>query len=276
MNKKDHPRKPVIRNPLPEKDWITLCELVTWRATGKAWPARRLKGLMKRNRGQRRPIFLWDSFEREAANVVSLCCKSDLSPYGSVDGGPHQRFSRGYFLNDVYAEPVLDSIGPDPLADQNGSYPEGLPTYCFVRFLRSDALSIFGQADQPAAETDQAPAWGTQDGADPDQAVVSTPPVFIKKRGARSAAEPPGTTAGGVDSTVERRAKRTFSKAKVRRWYTKRVKEWPPDQRPPSRDGDIREAKDKFGEAVTHKFIRDLRAEIAPTEWTAKRRPKAR
>ena len=159
---KDRTGKPVIRGPLPEKDKITLCELVTWRAIGKAWPAHRLKGLMKRNRGQRRPAFLWDSFEREAANVVSLCCKSDLSPYGSVDGGPHQPFSEGYFLSDVYADPVSDSIGPDPLAwPSSGPYPDELdeeprelPTYRSVRFLRSDILSISGQADQPADETE--------------------------------------------------------------------------------------------------------------------------
>ncbi len=165
MNKKDHTRKPVNRDPLPEKDKITLCELVTWRAIGKAWPARRLKGLMKRNRGQRKPAFLWESFEREAANVVSLCGNGDLSPNGSVDGGPHQQFSQGYFLSDVYAEPVLDSIGPDPLAwpssgpypDEPDEEPKELPTYRSVRFLPSDVLSSSGQADQPAAETDQVP-----------------------------------------------------------------------------------------------------------------------
>ena len=172
MNKKGYTRKPVIRGPLPEKDKITLCELITWRAIGKPWPARRLKGLMKRNRGQRKPAFLWESFEREAANVVSLCGKGDLSPNGSVDGNPHEPFSKGYFLSDVYADYVSDSIGPDPLAwpraapypDENPEEPRELPTYRSVRFPRSDVLSI-GQVDQPSAETAQAPAGGAQDNA---------------------------------------------------------------------------------------------------------------
>ncbi len=84
---------------------------------------------------------------------------------------------------------------------------------------------------------------------------------------------PPDTATGGVNSKVEGKAKRTFSKSKVRDWYTKRVKEWPPDERPPSRDEDIRAAKEEFD--VTEMFIRDLRNELAPTEWTSKRRPKA-
>ncbi len=174
---KDHTRKPVIRDPLPEKDQITLCELVTWRAIGKAWPARRLKGLMKRNRGQRKPAFLWESFEREAATVVSLCGKGDLSPAGSVDGNPRQPFSEGYFLSDVYADFVSDSIGFDLLAwpsaqpypDENPEEPKELPTYYGVQFFRSDLLSTF----EPAAETDQAPAWGTQDDAAPAPKMVS-------------------------------------------------------------------------------------------------------
>ena len=97
MNKKDHIRKPVIRGPLPEKEKMTLCELVTWLAIGKPWPARRLKDLMKRNRG-RKPAFLWASFDRAAATVVSLCGTGDLSPNGSVDGNPHEPFSEGYFF----------------------------------------------------------------------------------------------------------------------------------------------------------------------------------
>ena len=98
----------------------------------------------------------------------------------------------------------------------------------------------------------------------------STAPLFIKQ-----GVEQPDTATGGVNSKVEGKAKGAFSKAKVRRWYTKRVKEWPPDQRPPSRDEDIREAKDKFGDAVTHEFIRGLRAELAPGAWKEQRRPKA-
>ncbi len=178
MNKKGHTRKPVIRGPLPEKDWITLCELVTWRATGKARSAATLRRLMRRRRG-RKPAFLWASFERAAATVVSLCRKNDLSPYGSVGGNPHQPFSEEYFLSDVYADYVSDSIGPDPRAwpraspypDENPEEPRELSIYRSVRFFRSDLLSTSGRAGQPAAETAQAPAWGTQDDAAPAQAV---------------------------------------------------------------------------------------------------------
>jgi hypothetical protein len=203
---KDHTRKPVIRDPLPEKDQITLCELVTWRAIGKAWPARRLKGLMKRNRGQRKPAFLWESFEREAATVVSLCGKGDLSPAGSVDGNPRQPFSEGYFLSDVYADFVSDSIGPDLLAwpsaqpypDENPEEPKELPTYYGVQFFRSDLLSTF----EPAAETDQVPAWGTQDDAALALEMVSARGTGVKP--ATPAVLPePAVIAGGASRASE-------------------------------------------------------------------------
>ncbi len=170
MNKKDHTRKPVIRDPLPEKNQITLCELVTWRATGKARSAAVLRRFMRRHQGQRQATELRASFERAAATVVSLCRKGDLSPNGSVDGNPHQPFSEGYFLSDVYADPVSDSIYPDPLAwprsgpypDENPEEPRELPTYRSVRFLRSDLLSTF----EPAADDiDQRAAKASTDAA---------------------------------------------------------------------------------------------------------------
>ena len=83
------------------------------------------------------------------------------------------------------------------------------------------------------------------------------------------------TTTSGVNSKVGGKAKGGFSKAKVRRWYTKRVKTWPPDQRPPSREDDIRAAKDEF-DGVTDRAIRKLREEIAPAAWKEQGRPKAK
>ena len=250
IEEKDHTRKPVIRDPLPEKDQITLCELVTWRAIGKAWPARRLKGLMKRNRGQRKPAFLWESFEREAATVVSLCGKGDLSPAGSVDGNPRQPFSEGYFLSDVYADFVSDSIGFDLLAwpsaqpypDENPEEPKELPTYYGVQFFRSDLLSTF----EPAADDiDQRAAKASTDAA----MLVETLPPALPSKG--------------------------FSSRKVTEWYKSRGADWKASDPIPTLDDDVAVAKNKFNDKVTQRFVRDLRDNFAPPAWNVhKRGPK--
>ena len=268
--KKDHTRKPVIRDPLPEKDKITLCELVTWLAIGTAWPACRLKDWLKSNRGQRKPV--WDSFEREAVTVVSLCGNGDLFPHGSVDGGPHQPFSDGYFLSDVYAEPVSDSIGPDPLAwpssgpypDEPDEEPKKLPTYRSVQFLRSDVLS--GQADQPAAETDQAPGGGTQDDATPAPEMVSERETDRLK---------PATSAvPSLDSVIltgAERAAATRTKVETKKKFKDVHQQFLNDH---SRPATVIESYKLGGSiGVKRDYARELRRELPPQLKNERRRP---
>ncbi len=247
---KDHTRKPVIRDPLPEKDLITLCEFVTWRATGKARSAAVLRRFMRRHQGQRQATELRASFERAAATVVSLCRKGDLSPNGSVDGNPHEPFSEGYFLSDVYADPMSDSIGlnllawarASPYPDENPEEPRELSIYRSVRFLRSDLLSTF----EPAADDiDQRAAKASTDAA----MLVETLPPALPSKG--------------------------FSSRKVTEWYKSRVADWKAGDPIPTLDDDVAAAKNKFNDKVTQRFVRDLRDNFAPPAWNVhKRGPK--
>lgn len=159
------------RHPLPDQDLITYCELVTWLATGRARSADTLKRLMSRHRGQRGPKYLWDSFDHESAGVISILRENNLIAYGSPDGGPHQPIPGDYLINDVYGEPVSDTIGPDPLAWERGSYPEGLATYRNVRFRRSDVLRLWGkeepgQEESAEPEPEQEATLATEDAAE--------------------------------------------------------------------------------------------------------------
>lgn len=136
---------------------------------------RRLKGLMKRNRGQRKPKFLWDSLEREAANVIGISRKGLIPLYGSVDGGAHQSIPHEYLVNNVFGEPVLDTIGPDPLAWERGTYPDGIPTYRSVWSLR-DEVEAYLAKESPR---------GTDSGGEEKIDKKTTVPSRTKRTGGR-------------------------------------------------------------------------------------------
>ncbi len=135
---------PCKRRPLPRRDFVTLCELVTWIATGKPLSSAVLKRLMRRHRGTRKPVELWSLLEREADHVQSLLRTGTLEAFGQADGGAHERITVDYLVSDVFADPLHDQIGPDPLAWERGTYPEGLRTYTAVRLQRSKVAHVLG------------------------------------------------------------------------------------------------------------------------------------
>jgi hypothetical protein len=66
--------------------------------------------------------------------------------------------------------------------------------------------------------------------------------------------------------------KRPPESKRLRAWYEQRVREFGKLGTQPSREGDYRDAKEKFGESISHARIRTIRAELAP-HWTVKGRP---
>ena len=147
------PSQAVNRHPLPERDFITLCELVTWLATGKARSAAVLRRLMQRHQGQRRPTALWRAIENEAAKLISLLRlrSREVEAFGHVDHGARRPIPFEYLVNAVFAEPPLDIIAPDPLARLDS---DDVPTYRSVCFFRTDVQRTFGIAGNRSAADD--------------------------------------------------------------------------------------------------------------------------
>ncbi len=152
------PSQAVNRQPLPERDFITLCELVTWLATGKARSAEILQRFMRRHRGQRRAIELRRAIENQAVNLLSLLRSREIKAFGHVDNGARGEIPVEYLMSEVFADPPLDIIAPDYLVRFD---LENVPTYRSVCFLRIDVLRIFGiagnrtVADDATARDDQ-------------------------------------------------------------------------------------------------------------------------
>jgi hypothetical protein len=66
--------------------------------------------------------------------------------------------------------------------------------------------------------------------------------------------------------------KRPSESKRLRAWYEQRVREFGKLGTQPNREDDYRDAKEKFGESISHARIRTIRAELAP-HWTVKGRP---
>lgn len=123
---------------LPDRALVTLCEVVTWLATGDSQPAATLRQLLKRHQGARRPVHRWRRWETAADTVIETLRRGDIVAYGQLDDGPHEAVPRDYFMSDAFIDFATDSIAPDPLAWEAGTYPERLATYRNVRFWKSD------------------------------------------------------------------------------------------------------------------------------------------
>lgn len=147
------PSQAVNRQPLPERDFITLCELVTWLATGKARSAAVLQRLMRRHRGLRRPTEVWRPIENEATKLIPrLRSRSHkIKAFGHVDHGGRREIPGKYLLKEVFAEPLSDIIAPDYLARFDLG---NVPTYRSVCFFRTDVQRTFGIAGNRTAADD--------------------------------------------------------------------------------------------------------------------------
>ena len=71
-----------------------------------------------------------------------------------------------------------------------------------------------------------------------------------------------------VKQRVSALPKFRFPEAKVRKWYTERVANWKAGDPIPSEEEDLTAAKARFGIGVTRAFIRILRHQLAPPEWS--------
>ena len=64
--------------------------------------------------------------------------------------------------------------------------------------------------------------------------------------------------------------KRAYSQAQLDQWYRRRVAGWPASKVPPSRDDDLRDARNEGFPSVSRDAIRELRKNFAPPEWSKK------
>ena len=146
------PSQAVNRRPLPERDFITLCELVTWRAIGKARSAavlrRFVRRFIRRHKGQPWLTELRRVIENEAAHLLSLLRSREIEAFGHVDHGARRKIPREYLVNDVFAEPQSDTIAPDYSVRFDS---DDVPTYRSVCFLRTDVQRTFGIAGNRTA-----------------------------------------------------------------------------------------------------------------------------
>lgn len=151
----DLPRDPNHRGPgqFPETELITLCEVVTWLSTGKARPAETLRRLMRRHNGRRWPPGLWRELDEDAQKLIVKLRRGEFPAYGQLEGGPHEVIPNDYFASDVFAEFAKDLIAADPLAFNRDTYPEGLPTYRSVRFMRKDVAGVLADEVRPMQGT---------------------------------------------------------------------------------------------------------------------------
>lgn len=70
--------------------------------------------------------------------------------------------------------------------------------------------------------------------------------------------------------------KRGYNPTKVKKWYLEYIAEHQKAGTIPTRDEDLAAARRKFDTSVQIKFMRDLRNELAPTEWKQRGRRPAR
>lgn len=169
--------------PLPEKDLISLCEAVTWLATGRAREARtihRVKTCFVRERliqqhavkrdqlrgkdaqaasslpqeAVRIALPLLDALEVASAEILSLIRREVLTAYGRTGDGGRERIPPDYFMSEVYGDYARDLFEADVLAWQRGEFAEELPVFRSVRFRRADLVAAVAPlvADRVGAE----------------------------------------------------------------------------------------------------------------------------
>jgi hypothetical protein len=129
--------------------------------------------------------------------------------------------------------------------------------------------------------------WGSDEGKrifergwlelDKGNGWTTTRPVLIKSSDiepnlSSSLATKPLTQSGTGEDTMPSAPR--FSPAEVRIWYCERVQRLVKGGEKSSRDQDVSDAREHFDMAIPRDFIRDLRREIAPENWTAKGAPK--
>ncbi len=127
---------------VPNRDLISLCEGVTFLATGATRKSATLRRFMGRQGGGREPKGLWNRMEREADVLLSFLRRGDLTAYGSLDSGPIEPVPKDYFVNDVFSEFARDLLAHDPSISEGAFGRTGIPTYRDVRFLRSDFADV--------------------------------------------------------------------------------------------------------------------------------------
>jgi len=229
------PDDPLTRNSLelPEKDKVSLCELVTWLADGKA-----LQSEDDAAQSKAREAKITELLDRHSAALSSERLSPDAiwtdRDYRSLSRLVAEELARQVRVRDVnvaivetmrsekirgYADGASGSGRREPIPSQE--LPEPLPSN-FV-FERDDLIRLWGDV---ADGNSSGPARGMD-----------------------------------ADPTILPR----FSRAEAEAAYQKRVKDWPADAPPPSRDDDAIWFKAEFG--ASRAFAREMRRTHAPTEW---------
>lgn len=78
----------------------------------------------------------------------------------------------------------------------------------------------------------------------------------------------PGSS--GMDGAP--RARKSYARTELRKWYLDRIGDCAKSGRLPSRDDDYREANARFGGSVPKRAVQELRRELAPESWKRKGR----
>jgi len=129
--------------------------------------------------------------------------------------------------------------------------------------------------------------WGSEEGKrifergwlelDKGGGWTSTRPVLIKASDFEphlSSSLKAKPLSSGIEAEPDIDASPRFSKAAVRSWYQNYIEGFAKESKKPSRDEDLIAAREHFGVSIPREFMRGLRRDLAPEEWTAKGAPK--
>jgi|GEM_PF-2022575 len=122
---------------------MSLAQAVTLMALGKMRSAAALHRLMKRHKGQRRPVDLWEKLSASSARIVDALRRGDLVAWG-YSGNVRTKIPLEYLMGPVVAEPVNDTLHPQWELSLGSDHVfaelSGMLSYTGVVLLRSDVV----------------------------------------------------------------------------------------------------------------------------------------
>tara|TARA_Y100000589_G_scaffold305962_1_gene320330 strand:- start:455 stop:1345 length:891 start_codon:yes stop_codon:yes gene_type:complete len=240
-----------------------------------------------------------DSAFRDA--VLYARCELECEMYG---GDPQQRYElrKAPVDDDEPFMPMgdLPTLSADKMKEIEGQFSEQLAKAMATRERREEVEDVFLRkllwsgsvvANFVAIDgkvTGMEPhIWGTDEGKlifergwielDKGSGCTTVRSVLVKEcdledhLSSAPAAKQQSKVAAerGSPSTATR-----FSRAEVRTWYQAYVERLSSQDKKSSRDDDLAAARKQFSTKIPRDFMRELRRELAPPEWTAKGAPK--
>lgn len=233
--------------------------------------------------------------------VLFAQCELECAPYG---GDPNKRYElRKAPINDE--EPFmplgdLPTLSKEKMQEIEARFTDKIDAALAVRSRREKVEDVFlrqllwsGSLTANVVAIDgkiaalKSHIWGSDEGKrifergwlelDKGGGWTSTRPVLIKEAdlGAHlSSSLKAKPLSHVVEDECNTNAPPRFNRAAVRSWYKKYIESFAQEAKKPSRDEDLKAAREHFDVKISRDFMRDLRNELTPPEWTAKGRPK--